>query len=113
MAFTWGKKISPVSTARQLLSIDRIIGCSTKTIAAALQAQTDGVDYVAVGSMYPTASKTDTYVVGLETLRQIREAISIPIVAIGGIDDEKCRRGDGGVGQTLLPLSAPCWGQRM
>jgi len=36
--------------------------------------------------MYPTASKTDTHVVGLETLRQIREAISIPIVAIGGID---------------------------
>ena len=81
-----GQEDLPVSTARQLLPIDRIIGCSTKTIAAALQAQTDGADYVAVGSMYPTASKTDTHVVGLETLRQIREAISIPIVAIGGID---------------------------
>ena len=81
-----GQEDLPVSTARQLLPIDRIIGCSTKTIAAALQAQTDGADYVAVGSMYPTASKTDTHVVGLETLHQIREAISIPIVAIGGID---------------------------
>ena len=81
-----GQEDLPVSTARQLIPIDRIIGCSTKTIAAALQAQTDGADYVAVGSMYPTASKTDTHVVGLETLHQIREAISIPIVAIGGID---------------------------
>ncbi len=81
-----GQEDLPVSTARQLLPIDGIIGCSTKTIAAALQAQTDGADYIAVGSMYPTASKTDTHVVGLETLRQIRESISIPIVAIGGID---------------------------
>jgi thiamine-phosphate pyrophosphorylase len=81
-----GQEDLPISAARQLLPIDTIIGCSTKTIAAALQAQTDGADYVAVGSMYPTASKTDTHVVGLETLRQIREAISIPIIAIGGIN---------------------------
>ncbi len=81
-----GQEDLPVPVARQLLPIDRIIGRSTKTIAAALQAQTDGADYVAIGSIYPTASKTDTRVVGLETLRQIRKAISIPIVAIGGIN---------------------------
>ncbi|MFC1871612.1 thiamine phosphate synthase, partial [Chloroflexota bacterium] len=48
----------------------------------------DGADYVAVGSIYPTPSKEDIAVVGLERLRQIREAVSLPLVAIGGISQE-------------------------
>jgi len=77
----------PISAARQLLPIDRILGCSTTTLEEALKAEADGADYVAVGSIYPTTSKAGAIVVGLERLRQIREAISIPIVAIGGIDE--------------------------
>jgi len=77
----------PISAARPLLPIDRIVGCSTITLEQALKAEADGADYVAVGSIYPTTSKAGAIVVGLETLRQIREAISIPIVAIGGIDE--------------------------
>jgi thiamine-phosphate pyrophosphorylase len=77
----------PISAARQLLPIDKILGCSTTTLKEALQAEADGADYIAVGSIYPTSSKAGAIVVGLETLRQIREAISIPIVAIGGIDE--------------------------
>jgi len=77
----------PVSAARQLLPIDKILGCSTTTLKEALQAEADGADYIAVGSIYPTSSKAGAIVVGLETLRQIREAISRPIVAIGGIDE--------------------------
>jgi thiamine-phosphate pyrophosphorylase len=76
----------PVSVARQLLPIDKILGRSARTLEVALQAQADGADYIAVGSLYPTASKTDTELVGLETLRQIKEAIALPIVAIGGIN---------------------------
>jgi len=77
----------PISAARPLLPIDRILGCSTITLEQALKAEADGADYVAVGSIYPTASKAGAIVVGLERLRQIREAISLPIVAIGGIDE--------------------------
>lgn len=77
----------PVSAARQLLPIDKILGYSTTTLKEALQAEADGADYIAVGSIYPTTSKAGAIVVGLETLRQIREAISLPIVAIGGIDE--------------------------
>lgn len=77
----------PIPTARQLLPIDKILGCSTTALEEALKAEADGADYIAVGSIYPTSSKAGAIVVGLETLRQIREAMSIPIVAIGGIDE--------------------------
>lgn len=76
----------PVSVARRLLPIDKLLGRSARTLEVALQAQADGADYIAVGSIYPTASKRDTELVGLERLRQIRQAISLPIVAIGGIN---------------------------
>lgn len=77
----------PISAARQLLPIDRILGCSTPTLEEALQAEAEGADYVAVGSIYPTASKAGAIVVGLEKLRQIRAAVSLPIAAIGGINE--------------------------
>jgi len=76
----------PISVARRLLPIDKIIGCSTTTLEEALKVEADGADYVAVGAIYPTTSKAGAIVVGLERLRQIREAISLPVVAIGGID---------------------------
>ena len=76
----------PVSVARRLLPIDNILGCSTTTLKEALQAEADGADYIAVGAIYHTPSKAGAIVVGLERLRRIREAVSLPIVAIGGID---------------------------
>ncbi len=75
----------PVSVARKLLPIDKIVGCSTTTVEMALAAQSEGADYIAVGSMYPTSSKETAKVVGLERLRQVRQAVSVPLVAIGGI----------------------------
>ncbi len=76
----------PVPHARRLLPVDKVLGRSARTLEVALQAQADGADYIAVGSIYPTASKTDTELVGLDMLRRAREAISLPIVAIGGIN---------------------------
>ena len=78
----------PIPVARRLLPIDKVLGCSTTTLKEALQAEADGADYIAVGAIYPTPSKAGAIVVGLERLRQIREAVSLPIVAIGGIDGE-------------------------
>ena len=76
----------PVVEARRLLPIDKLIGRSTKTVEQAKRAESDGADYIAVGSIYPTTSKEKFTVVGLERLRQIRQAVSLPIVAIGGIN---------------------------
>ncbi len=80
-----GQDDLPVRVARRLLPPGKILGCSTTTLEQALAAQSDGVDYIAVGAMYPTSSKEVVKVVGLERLRQVRQAMSLPLVAIGGI----------------------------
>jgi len=75
----------PVSVARKLLPIDKIIGCSVYTPEQAITAQSEGADYIAIGAIYPTASKDDVEVVGLERLRLIKEKAELPMVALGGI----------------------------
>jgi thiamine-phosphate pyrophosphorylase len=81
----------PVPVARRLLPTDKLIGCSAATTKEARRAEADGADYIAVGSIYPTRSKADAAVVGLKRLRQIRKAVSLPIVAIGGINADNAR----------------------
>ena len=80
-----GQKDLPIKAARKLLPLDKILGCSTTTVDQAVTAESEGADYIAAGSIYPTSSKEDAVVVGLERLRQIRQAVSLPLVAIGGI----------------------------
>lgn len=80
-----GQQDGSVSAARELLGPDKLIGISTRTLEQALTAAAQGVDYLAVGSMYPTASKADAVQVGIETLRSVRARTDLPLVAIGGI----------------------------
>ncbi len=80
-----GQDDLPVKVARQLLSIDKILGISTHSVEQAITAESEGADYIAVGSIYPTPSKETAKVIGLDGLRQIRQAVTLPIVAIGGI----------------------------
>jgi thiamine-phosphate pyrophosphorylase len=81
-----GQKDLPVKEARQLLPIDMLLGVSVTTVEQAKAAEGGGADYIAVGSMYPTGSKETARVVGLERLREVRGAVSLPLVAIGGIN---------------------------
>ena len=83
-----GQDDLPTKAARKLLPIDKILGCSITTVEQAIAAEADGADYIAVGSIYPTPSKKEAKVVGLETLRQVREAVASPLVAIGGISKD-------------------------
>jgi thiamine-phosphate pyrophosphorylase len=82
----------PVKVARRLLPIDKILGGSASTVAEAAAAQTEGADYIAVGAMYPTPSKTEARVVGPARLKQVRQAVNLPLVAIGGINHENLGR---------------------
>jgi len=83
-----GQKDLPIKEARKLLPIDIILGCSVTTVDQAIAAESDGADYIAVGSIFPTSSKERAKVVGLERLRQIRQAVGLPLVAIGGITED-------------------------
>jgi len=77
----------PASAARRLLG-DRILGVSSHSLDEAVSAEADGADYVAVGSIFPTHTKAEFTLVGLELLRQVRERCSVQLVAIGGITVE-------------------------
>ncbi len=80
-----GQADMPLDQARDILGPDRLIGISTRTPAQAREAQQRGADYIGLGSMFPTASKEDAVHVGVQTLREVRAAVDLPIVAIGGI----------------------------
>jgi len=80
-----GQNDLPIKVARKLLPIDKILGCSTTTVDQAITAESEGADYIAAGAIYPTSSKETAKLIGLEGLSQISQAISSPLVAIGGI----------------------------
>jgi thiamine-phosphate pyrophosphorylase len=80
-----GQDDLPVSVARRLLPVDKLLGASVNTVDEAIRAQTDGADYVGAGCAYPTATKS-AEVVGCERLAEIKKAVDLPIVAIGGIN---------------------------
>ena len=82
-----GQKDLPVAEARRLLPVDKLIGCSVSTLAEAQQAWRDGADYLGVGAIYPTPSKEDFRLAGLAVLRQIKQAVALPAIAIGGISE--------------------------
>lgn len=71
--------------ARKMLGPDAIIGVSCKTVVQALEAEANGADYLGVGAVFPTSTKTDTRTIERATLVDICKAVKIPVVAIGGI----------------------------
>jgi len=81
-----GQSDLPLRAARKLSHADFIIGVSAGCVEEAVQAAREGADYVALGPIFPTSSKSDAGpLCGLEMLKQTRKAVSIPLVAIGGI----------------------------
>jgi thiamine-phosphate diphosphorylase len=79
-----GQDDLPVAAARAAAP-GLAVGVSTHGLTQARRAAADGADYVAVGAIYPTGSKAAFELVGLETLRQVRRDVAVPLVAIGGI----------------------------
>lgn len=73
---------------RAKLGDDKIIGVSAQTVEQALLAEKHGADYLGVGAVFPTGSKDDADDVSHETLKAICDAVSIPVVAIGGISKD-------------------------
>jgi len=85
-----GQDDLPVAAARRILGPGRLIGLSTHDVEQARSAHAAGADYVAVGPVYPTRSKTDALSArGLELIRAVRATMPLPLVAIGGITPEQ------------------------
>jgi len=83
-----GQSDMPAKVARSIIGDDKIIGVSTSTLVEAQKAEREGADYVGVGAMFPTTTKDDASLVSVHSLKEIKENISIPIVAIGGITEK-------------------------
>jgi len=84
-----GQEDLPAAEARRLLGSNRILGVSTHSVDQALAAREVGADYIGFGPMFPTGTKETGYTPrGPATLREVRNAVSLPILAIGGITIE-------------------------
>jgi thiamine-phosphate pyrophosphorylase len=81
-----GQEDLPLPVVRRELPIDAIVGCSVTTVSQATRAQNEGADYIAVGSMFPTTTKKEAIIVGVDMLKELKQTISTPLVAIGGIN---------------------------
>ena len=81
-----GQHDLPAATVRKVIGENMLLGVSASSIAEAIQSQQDGADYLGVGAMFPTGTKTDAESVSMEELQKIRTAVSLPIVVIGGIN---------------------------
>lgn len=99
-----GQSDMEAGEARRKLGPDKIIGVSVRTVEQALIAQKNGADYLGVGAVFPTGSKADAVEVSRETLEEICRAVSIPVVAIGGIsrDNVMSLRGSGICGIAVI-----------
>jgi len=106
-----GPEDLPVPVVRRLLGSGKIIGASACSVEEALTLQAEGADYLGVGAVYPSITKRNTERVGLEDLRKIKSAATIPVVAIGGIDGEKApgvmRTGVDGVAVVSAIMGSP------
>ena len=88
-----GQDDCPVSEARKLLGKDFIIGATAHNAAEAVKAEEDGADYLGVGAAFGSSTKADAKaIISLDEYKKIPEAVSIPVVAIGGIDETNIMR---------------------
>lgn len=80
-----GQNDLAIQEVRKMVGPHRIIGVSAQTVEQAITAQQNGADYLGVGAVFSTTTKSDAIEVSYEMLKAICEAVTIPVVAIGGI----------------------------
>lgn len=87
-----GEHDLPLEIARKILGKEKILGYSVSSIEEARYAVENGANYLGAGAVFPTGSKADVgEVIGLEGLEEIKNAVKIPVVAIGGIAAQNVR----------------------
>ena len=86
-----GQSDMEAGDVRAKLGPDKIIGVTAKTVEQAVLAQERGADYLGVGAVFHTDSKADAKEISFDTLKDICKAVSIPVIAIGGITEENVK----------------------
>ncbi len=107
-----GQEDQSLDFARKILSKEQVIGISVETVEQAIKAEEGGADYLGVGPIYSTATKLDAgRELGVARLKEIKKAVNIPIVAIGGINEdnleEALKAGADGIAVISAVVSAP------
>jgi thiamine-phosphate pyrophosphorylase len=86
-----GQHDLPIEAARRMVPLDMLVGRSNATLKEAKASERLGADYVAVGAIFPTTTKSNTRTAGLETLRMVAKNSGVPVVAISGINEDNVR----------------------
>lgn len=106
-----GQDDLPLAYGRKVLGRDKFIGISTHSVEQAREAEAAGADYIGFGPLFPTTTKEAGHHLGAETLRSLRNAVTLPVLAIGGIRPdnlaEAMQAGADGVAVISAVLSAP------
>ena len=92
----------PVAAARRLMGDHKIVSATAKTVPWAQDVYEQGADYLGVGAIYPTTTKVKTVLTSTDTLRDICEAVPIPVNAIGGLNKDNLDILDG------IPIAGIC-----
>jgi len=90
-----GQEDMEARDVRRLIGEEKILGISVFTVEQAILAEKNGADYLGVGAMFTTKTKSDADAVTFDTLREICAAVTIPVVAIGGINEKNISLLDG------------------
>ncbi len=99
-----GQEDMAAALAREKLGEEKLLGVSVQTVEQAVRAEKDGADYLGVGAVFATSTKPDADAVSFDTLRKICDSVTIPVVAIGGINQQNLTRlrGSGIVGVAVV-----------
>lgn len=86
-----GQNDMSIPQARRILGNNKIIGATARTAEQAIKAEQEGADYIGSGAVFATSTKSDTVPLSYENLCKICSSVSIPVVAIGGINIENVK----------------------
>ena len=106
-----GQSDMEAQNVREILGDDKIIGVSAQTVEQALLAEKHGADYLGVGAVFKTGSKDDAEEVSHDELERICKAVSIPVIAIGGITHDNVKELSGR-GIVCIAVISAIFGQK-
>jgi len=98
----------PTSIARWVMGRNALVGRSAHAVEAAVQAGRDGVDLVQLGTIFDSPSKPDSTPAGPELLREVADAVSVPVLAVGGVTPENAAEAIAAGASGVAVISAIC-----